>query len=37
MVINRRMTATELGSMVFTFPTESQGLLSLLIPLLPQR
>lgn len=37
MVINRRMTATELGSMVFTFPTESQGLLSLLIPLLPQK
>jgi glutathione reductase (NADPH) len=37
MIINRRTTATELGSMIFTFPTESQGLLSLLIPLLPQK
>ncbi|MGN0286853.1 MAG: dihydrolipoyl dehydrogenase family protein [Atopobiaceae bacterium] len=35
LVINQKLTGLALSQMVFTFPTESQGMLSLLIPLLP--
>lgn len=35
LVINQKLTGRDLGQMIFTFPTESQGLISLLTPLLP--
>lgn len=34
LVLNKKMTALELNSMIFAFPTESYGLLSALMPLL---
>lgn len=35
LAINQKLTGRDLAQMVFTFPTESQGLISLLTPLLP--
>jgi glutathione reductase (NADPH) len=35
LVISQKMSGLALSQLIFTFPTESQGMLSLLIPLLP--
>ena len=37
LIINQKMTGMQLSQMVFTFPTDTQGFLSLLIPLMVKK